>query len=191
MRTLESLIKKHGGWNNVKRPFAESEFEDEMLEEIKKNIDYINTKVLLANEKLTSEQIDIFIKALKAALDEICNSRSNLNLKSKNLPRCVILKILKYTYCNDISRDDISNILKPAFLNNGKHLTKGVIINIIDKITNNLSQYFVFSETDESEFWFDLWYKNKFNRELFDIFVEGNPKCKEEIEDFIKENNIE
>ena len=199
MRTLESLIKKSGGWENIKHSFKKSKIEDATLEEIKENLNFLITSSEYESfELFNKNQIDVFIEAIKEALDEIRDNFFSLNLKSKKLPRCVLLKMLKYTYKNDeifssTKLNPKSEILKPLFANNGKTLTKDIIrktIKAIDAVANHISAYFIFNNTGEPGFWNDFFYNNKYDKKLFGFFAEKNPECKNEIEEFIGKNNI-
>ena len=197
MRTLESLIKKHGGWNKIKQKYPSSDYSDNFNDMhdflTKKEFEYF----------LTNAEAKKTLNSIKDTLDYIYSSYENIVENGVPVPECVIVQILTNALCEVSKRDNFPlgyNTCvahKRQFLNAFKDFSskslKKRAMELYDYCIKDLLKRFVFHDFEEETFWYDFYNACNKNNVLpiykYSYFKNAHPEFNDELEYF--EKNIE
>jgi len=202
MRTLESLIKKFGGWSKVFKPYPAVDYSDnfDAIYDFLNNSDYNLDKEI--EDFFSEEKIKKLLNAIQDALDFMYSSYEDAVITGVPVPKCVLVQIL--TNALSDKRKDGSFLDTRTckqrkasffdafndFIKKSQGLRATTLYNFCIK---SLPLRFVYDDFVENAFWHDLQKACKKNYVLpiyqYNLFKRAHPEFNDELEYF--EKNIE
>jgi len=193
MKTIESLVKKSGGWKKISKTKL-SNFEKRILEEIKNNIETGITEFKNTVD-FDFSNIDEFLFNLVEALNKMQNKTPSWNKYSvyNVMPRCVFLKAILYH-----SETKYAYFTRESCMEDLLHWYNDIdnIFETLITTTKRISSLFTWNLTSEGHsFWADLETAlvqtrlkiNVLNNFDYSAFVKANPESKKEIKEFCEQ----
>ena len=194
MRALESLIKKHGGLNKIKKMNFSSPY-NKMFTAIIERAVGKSEKSRIDNEM---EIFDLFEELTLHIIDAYEKIKKEGKSKMCEYPLCMCVALGLNMACHEFEKEHLKNY--ELYLNNAINEYKKYGEHALDKYFTDPEKIqihpkgvdvgFTWDDSPEGWFWEQVYetleYDRKLSITMFDDFIKAHPECEKEINEFYK-----